>query len=230
MSAGSAARNVVLIHGAFVDGSGWRGVHGLLKKDGYNVAVVQNPVYSLREDAGIARRIIDAQDGPVVLVGHSYGGAVITEAGIHDKVVALVYITAFAPDAGEAVYALIASGPPPPLAPPVDGFLYVDPEEFPSAFAADVEPDLAAFMADSQIPWGEDARTGSISQAAWRTKPSWYLFATEDRMIPPPLQRFMAERARASTTEVAGSHAVYVSQPAAVAAFIKKAATAVAMP
>jgi pimeloyl-ACP methyl ester carboxylesterase len=227
MSTSSAPGTIVLVHGAFADGSGWRGVYDVLCKDGYNVAVVQNPVYSLKEDAGIARRIIDAQDGPVVLAGHSYGGAVITEAGTDDKVAALVYITAFAPDTGESVGDLIANGPLPPLLPPVDGFLYVDPEKFPAAFAADVEPGLAAFMADSQIPWGPDAVAGKITQAAWRTKPSWYLFATEDHMIPPPLQHSMAERAGATTTEVAGSHAVYVSQPAAVAAFIEQAATAV---
>jgi len=228
MSTGSAVRNVVLVHGAFADGSGWREVYDLLKKDGYTVAVVQNPVVSLQEDAITTRRVIDAQDGPVILAGHSYGGAVITEAGTHDKVAALVYITAFAPDTGESVVQLLAGGPLPPLLPPVDGFLWVDPERFPAAFAADVEPGLAAFMADSQIPWGPDAAGGMISQAAWRTKPSWYLFATEDHMIPPPLQRSMAERTGATTTEVAGSHAVYVSQPAAVAAFIEEAASAVA--
>ena len=194
------------------------------------MAVVQNPVVSLAEDAATARRIIDAQDGPVVLAGHSNGGAVITEAGTHDKVAALVYITAFAPDTGASVGVLIASGPLPPLAPPVDGFLWVDPERFPAAFAADVEPGLAAFMADSQIPWGPDAAGGMISQAAWRTRPSWYLVAADDRMIPPTAQRAMSERAKAVVTEIPASHAVYVSQPAAVAAFIEQAAAAVPAP
>ncbi len=227
-----APRNVVLVHGGFVDGSGWRAVYDLLTQDGYHVAVVQNPTLSLEGDAAAARMIIDAQDGPVVLVGHSYGGAVISEAGTDPNVAALVYIAAFAPDKGESVNTLIADPPPgapvPPILPPQDGFLFLDREKFHDSFAGDVPAGDAAFMADSQVPWGVGALGGAITDPAWRTKPSWYLLTTEDRMIPPPAQRFMSERAGATTVEVAASHSVYVSQPAAVADLIKRAATAVA--
>jgi pimeloyl-ACP methyl ester carboxylesterase len=226
MSANSA--HIVLVHGGFVDGSGWQQVHDLLSADGYPVAVVQNPTLSLEDDVAVTRRVIDAQDGPVVLVGHSYGGAVITEAGNHDKVAALVYIAAFAPDKDESVNTLIADPPPgapvPPILPPVDGFLFLDKGKFAASFAADVPSDLARFMADSQVPWGVNALGGAISQPAWRDKPSWYLVATDDRMIPPPAQRAMAERAGSTVTEVAGSHSIYVSQPKAVASLIKQAA------
>jgi pimeloyl-ACP methyl ester carboxylesterase len=232
MTTGSAVRNVVLVHGGFVDGSGWQAVYNLLTKDGYHVAVVQNPTLSLQGDAAAARLIIDAQDGPVVLVGHSYGGAVITEAGTDQNVAALVYIAAFAPDKGESVNSLIADPPPgapvPPILPPSDGFLFLDRDKFHASFAGDLPAEQAAFMADSQVPWGVDALSGSITEPAWRTKPSWYLVATEDRMIPPPAQRFMSERAGATVTEAAGSHSVYLSQPAAVAALIEQAATAAA--
>jgi pimeloyl-ACP methyl ester carboxylesterase len=227
-----APRNVVLVHGGFVDGSGWRAVYDLLTQDGYHVAVVQNPTLSLEGDAAAARMIIDAQDGPVVLVGHSYGGAVISEAGTDPNVAALVYIAAFAPDKGESVNTLIADPPPgapvPPILPPQDGFLLLDREKFHDSFAGDVPAGDAAFMADSQVPWGVGALGGAITDPAWRTKPSWYLLTTEDRMIPPPAQHFMSERAGATTIEVAASHSVYVSQPAAVADLIKRAATAVA--
>jgi pimeloyl-ACP methyl ester carboxylesterase len=227
-----APRNVVLVHGGFVDGSGWRGVYDLLTQDGYHVAVVQNPTLSLEGDAAAARMIIDAQDGPVVLVGHSYGGAVISEAGTDPNVAALVYIAAFAPDKGESVNTLIADPPPgapvPPILPPQDGFLFLDREKFHDSFAGDVPAGDAAFMADSQVPWGVGALGGAITDPAWRTKPSWYLLTTEDRMIPPPAQHFMSERAGATTVEVAASHSVFVSQPAAVADLIKRAATAVA--
>jgi pimeloyl-ACP methyl ester carboxylesterase len=226
MSSNSA--QIVLVHGGFVDGSGWQQVHDLLSADGYPVAVVQNPTLSLEDDVAVTRRVIDAQDGPVVLVGHSYGGAVITEAGNHDKVAALVYIAAFAPDKDESVNTLIADPPPgapvPPILPPVDGFLFLDKGKFAASFAADVPSDLARFMADSQVPWGVNALGGAISQPAWRDKPSWYLVATDDRMIPPPAQRAMAERAGSTVTEVAGSHSIYVSQPKAVASLIKQAA------
>ena len=227
-----APRNVVLVHGGFVDGSGWRAVYDLLTQDGYHVAVVQNPTLSLEGDAAAARMIIDAQDGPVVLGGHSYGGAVISEAGTDPNVAALVYIAAFAPDKGESVNTLIADPPPgapvPPILPPQDGFLFLDREKFHDSFAGDVPAGDAAFMADSQVPWGVGALGGAITEPAWRTKPSWYLLTTEDRMIPPPAQHFMSERAGATTVEVAASHSVYVSQPAAVADLIKRAATAVA--
>jgi pimeloyl-ACP methyl ester carboxylesterase len=224
----SSVRNVVLVHGGFVDGSGWQGVYDALTADGYRVAIVQNPTLSLEDDATVTRRVIDDLDGPVVLVGHSYGGAVITEAGLHEKVAALVYITAFAPDKGESVNTLIADPPPgapvPPILPPKDGFLFLDREKFPASFAGDLPAEQAAFMADSQVPWGVNALGGTISEAAWRIKPSWYLVATDDRMIPPPAQRAMAERTGATVTEIPGSHSVYLSQPKAVASLIKQAA------
>ncbi len=233
MTTSPAPKNVVLVHGGFVDGSGWQGVYGLLTKDGYNVSIVQNPTLSLAGDAAATRQIIEAQDGPVVLVGHSYGGAVITEAGNDPNVAALVYIAAFAPDRGESVNTLIADPPPcapvPPILPPKDGFLFLDREKFHAAFAGDVPAEQAAFMADSQVPWGVDALSGSITEPAWRTKPSWYLVTTEDRMIPPPAQRAMSERAGSTVVESAGSHSIYVSQPAAVAGLIEQAASAVAM-
>ena len=219
---------VVLVHGGFVDGSGWQSVYDLLKDDGFDVTIVQNPTLSLEDDTAVTRRAVDAIGGPVVLVGHSYGGAVITEAGTHDDVVALVYIAAFAPDARESVNTLIADpspgAPVPPILPPVEGFLFLDRDKFAASFAADVPALQAAFMADSQVPWGVDALSGAITEPAWRTKPSWYLVATDDRMIPPPAQRAMSERAGANVTEVAGSHAIYVSQPESVADLIKQAA------
>jgi len=230
MSSESGARNVVLVHGGFVDGSGWQAVHDLLTKDGYRVAAVQNPTLSLEDDAAVTRRVIDDLDGPVVLAGHSYGGAVITEAGLHEKVEALVYIAAFAPDKGESVNTLLAGfpadGPQPPILPPREGFLFLDRDKFHASFAGDLPAGLAAFMADSQVPWGVNALGGTISEASWRIKPSWYLVTTDDRMIPPPAQRAMAERTGATVTEVPASHSVYVSQPAAVAALITEAATA----
>jgi pimeloyl-ACP methyl ester carboxylesterase len=221
-------KNVLLIHGGFVDGSGWRGVYDLLKADGFNVRIVQNPTISLEGDVATATQVIEAQSGPVVLVGHSYGGAVVTEAGTHEQVQALVYIAAFAPDKGESVNSLIADPPPgapvPPILPPQDGFLFLDRDQFAASFAADVPAKEAAFMADSQVPWGVDALGGAVKDPAWRSKPSWYLVATDDHMIPPPAQRSMAQRAGATVVEVPGSHSVYVSQPAAVAELIKKAA------
>jgi len=225
------ARTVVLVHGGFVDGSGWESVYNILRQDGYNVAVVQNPTISLADDVAATRRIVAAQNDPVILVGHSYGGAVITEAGNDPNVVGLVYITAFAPDAGESVSTLIKDPPPdapvPPILPPQDGYLFLDKTKFHASFAADVEPAKAAFMADSQVPWGVEALSGTISEPAWKTKPSWYLIATDDKMIPPAAQRFMSERAGSTVVEVEGSHAIYVSQPNAVAAIIEKAAAAV---
>jgi pimeloyl-ACP methyl ester carboxylesterase len=225
-----ASQNVVLVHGGFVDGSGWKGVYGILRNDGYDVSVVQNPTLSLAGDAAATKLIVDAQDEPVVLVGHSYGGAVITEAGNDPKVAALVYIAAFAPDEGESVNTRIADfptdAPAPPILPPQDGFLFLDREKFHDSFAGDVDADEAAFMADSQVPWGVDALGGTISEPAWRNKPTWYLLTTEDRMIPPSAQQMMSERAGSTVEEVAASHAVYVSQPAAVAAIIEKAASA----
>jgi pimeloyl-ACP methyl ester carboxylesterase len=199
MSDGSAA-TVVLVHGGFVDGSGWQGVYEQLTKDGYAVSVVQNPTISHADDVVVTKRVIDAVSEPVILVGHSYGGAVITEAGNHPKVAALVYIAAFVPDRGESVNTLIAGfptdGPQPPILPPQDGFLLLDRDKFHASFAGDLSAEEAGFMADSQVPWGVDALGGVISEAAWRSKPSWYLVTTEDRMIPPPTQREMSARAR----------------------------------
>ncbi len=224
----SSVRNVVLVHGGFVDGSGWQGVYQALTSDGYRVAVVQHPTLSLQDDALATRRVIGALDGPVVLAGHSYGGAVITEAGLDENVAALVYVAAFAPDKGESVNALIsgfpADGPQPPILPPKDGFLLLDRDKFHEAFAGDLPAAQAAFMADSQLPWGVNATGETISEAAWRVKPSWYLLTTEDRMIPPPAQRTMAQRTGATITEVPASHSVYVSRPEAVASLIKQAA------
>ena len=224
-------KSIVLVHGGFVDGSGWEGVYRVLRKSGYTVSIVQNPTISLADDVAVTRRVIALQDNPVVLVGHSYGGVVITEAGNDPKVAGLVYITAFAPDKGESVSSLIKDPPPgapvPPILPPQDSFLFLDKAKFPASFAADVEKEKAAFMADSQVPWGLEALSGAISEPAWKKKPSWYLVATEDKMIPAPAQRFMAKRAGATITEFSGSHAIYISQPGAVAALIEKAAKAV---
>src|SRR4051812_31839446 len=219
---------IALVHGGFVDGSGWVGVYNILKEKGYNVAVVQNPTKSLADDVAFTKSAIDSLNSEVVLVGHSYGGVVITEAGTHPKVTDLVYIAAFAPDKGESVSSLIANPPPgasvPPILPPQDGYLFLDRAKFAASFAADVEPGTASFMADSQVPWGVDALAGAVSEPAWRTKPTHYLVASDDKMIPPPAQRKMAQRMKAQVAEVAGSHAVYVSKPREVAEFIEKAA------
>ncbi len=227
-SESASVRNVVLVHGGFVDGSGWDGVYRILKKDGYTVSIVQNPTISLADDVAVTRRVIAAQNGPVVLVGHSYGGAVITEAGNDPKVIGLVYITAFAPDKGESVGSLIKDpvpgAPVPPILPPQDGFFFLDREKFPSSFAADVEKEKAAFMADSQVPWGMGAINGAITEPAWKHKPSWYLVVTDDKMIPVAAQRSMSKRAGSKVVEVGGSHAIYISQAKAVADLIVRAA------
>jgi pimeloyl-ACP methyl ester carboxylesterase len=221
------ALNVVLVHGGFVDGSGWEGVYKILKRDGHSVRVVQNPTLSLADDVAVTRRVLAALDGPAVLVGHSYGGAVITEAGNDPKVEGLVYVAAFAPDKGESVASLIKDPPPgapvPPILPPRDGYLFLDQAKFAASFAADVEAEKAAFMADSQVPWGVDALSGTISEPAWKRKPSWYLVAKDDRMIPPAAQRLMSKRAAATVVEHSGSHSIYVSQPEVVAALIERA-------
>lgn len=228
----SSAVSVVLVHGGFVDGSGWEDVYHALKKEGYRVSVVQNPTTSLAADVAATQQVIAAQPGPVVLVGHSYGGVVITEAGNAPKVAALVYIAAFAPDKGESVSSLIKDPPPgaavPPILPPQNGFLFLDAGKFADSFAADVPRDRADFMANSQVPWGLDALNGAVTTPAWKSKPSWYLVSTEDRMIPPPAQRAMAKRAGATVTEAAGSHAIYVSKPKEVALVIEKAVAAAA--
>src|SRR3989442_8032335 len=225
---GESRKAIVLVHGGFVDGSGWAGVYNILKDKGYNVAVVQNPTKSLAEDVAVTKSAIDSLKSEVVLVGHSYGGVVITEAGTHPQVTDLVYIAAFAPDKGETVSSLIANppqgAPQPPILPPQDGYLFLDKAKFAASFAGDVKPDTAAFMADSQVPWGVEALNGKISEPAWKTKPSWYLLTTEDKMIPPDAQRTMSKRAGSTVIEVKGSHAIYVSKPKDVAALIEKAA------
>jgi pimeloyl-ACP methyl ester carboxylesterase len=224
----AVVKNIVIVHGGLVDGSGWEGVYNILKKDGYTVAIVQIPTISLADDVAFTKRAIAVQNGAVILVGHSYGGAVITEAGNDPKVAGLVYVAAFALDKGESVSALIKDPPPgapvPPILPPVDGFLLLDKAKFPASFAGDVSPGKAEFMADSQVPWGVNAVGGTISEAAWKTKPSWYLLTTEDKMLPPEAQRLMSKRAGATVVEVKSSHAVYVSHPQAVAHIIEEAA------
>jgi len=223
-----AIKNVVLVHGGFVDGSGWQGVYDILKKDGYKVTIVQNPTISLEDDVAVTRRVLDAQDGPTILVGHSYGGVVITQSGNDPKVRGLVYIAAFAPDTGESVSSLIANPPPgaavPPILPPQDGYLFLDRAKFSASFAADVKPAQADFMAASQVPWGLNALNGKVTAPAWKAKPSWYLVTADDRMIPAPAQRQMASRAKATVAETAGSHAIYVSNPKVVANLIEQAA------
>jgi pimeloyl-ACP methyl ester carboxylesterase len=224
-------QNIVLVHGAFVDGSGWAAVYKILKNDGYNVIVVQNPTISLTGDVAAAKRAIDSVNGDVLLVGHSYGGAVITEAGNDPKVTGLVYITAFAPDKGESVASLLGSpaahgAPAPPILPPQDGFLMLDKAKFAEAFAADVNPDVANFMANSQVPWGLESLNTPITQPAWRTKKTWYLMVSGDHMIAPALQQYMAQRMHATVSQTPGNHAIYVSKPDLVAHLIEQAATA----
>jgi pimeloyl-ACP methyl ester carboxylesterase len=223
---------IVLVHGGFVDGSGWRGVYDELRADGFDVRVVQHATKSLVDDAAATRDVLDAVDGPVVLVGHSYGGAVITEAGNHEKVAALVYVAAFAPDRGESVNTLLGGfpqdGPQPPILPPVNGNLFLDRAKFHDSFAADVSDEDAAFQADSQVPWGLDALGTDVTEAAWRSKPSWYLHVSDDRMIPPTAQISMATRIGATVVETPGSHAIYLSQPKVVADIIRNAAESAA--
>jgi pimeloyl-ACP methyl ester carboxylesterase len=224
-------KSVILVHGGFVDGAGWEGVYYALKKDGFDVTIVQNPTKSLADDVAYTKRAITAAPGNVILVGHSYGGVVVSEAGTDPKVAGIVYIAAFAPEAGESVSSLIANpapgAPKPPILPPVDGFLFLERAKFAEAFAADVRPDLAALMADSQVPWGVGALDGKVTTPAWKSKPTWYLVATDDRMIPPAAQRHMAKRAKAVTVETPGSHAIYVSNPGIVATIIADAAAGV---
>lgn len=226
--AAGGVHNVVLVHGAFVDGSGWRGVSDLLTAQGFNVTVLQHTTRSLADDVALTRQAIAAADGPVILVGHSYGGVIITEAGVDPKVEGLVYVAAFAPDAGETVGGLFASAPPgapqPPILPPENGLLYIDREKFAQAFAADIDPDDAAFMARAQLPWAVEALGGAITAPAWRVKPSWFLVTTADHMVPPQAQQAMAQRAGSTVVEVDGSHAIFISQPDVVAALIIRAA------
>ncbi len=223
-------KNVVLVHGGFVDGSGWEAVYRRLRQQGFTVSVVQNPTTSLADDVKATRWILAQQDGPVILVGHSYGGVVITEAGYDPTVAGLVYVAAFAPDAGESVASLIkdppAGAPIPPILPPRDGYLLLDKSKFAASFAADVDPELAAFMGDAQVPWGLEALQGAVSQPAWKSKPSWYILATRDRTVQPDLQRFVAKRMNATVHEVASSHVPMLSNPKLVIDVIRTAADA----
>lgn len=222
--------SIVLVHGAFVDASGWKAVYDILTHDGYEVLVVQNPTVTLEGDVEATRQVIAKAKKPVVLVGHSYGGAVITEAGTDPKVRNLVYIAAFAPEIGESVYELatrpVPGEPGPPLLPPSDGFILLDPAKFPTAFAPDVDISITGFMAVAQVPWGLDAVQGKVTRAAWKDKPIRYMLTTQDRIIPPATQRFMATRAGAKLVEIQSSHAAMLSHPKDVAAFIESAAAA----
>lgn len=224
----AAIKNIVIVHGAFADGSGWESVYRILTNDGYNVAIVQNPLVSLTADVAATENVLANQNGPVVLVGHSYGGAVITEAGNDPKVRSLVYVAALMPDAGESVASLIGkpdpNASPSPILPPQNGFLFVDKLKFPGSFAGDVDLEKAKFMAASQAPLGVEAFTGRITKAAWKTKPSSYILTTEDKMVPLEAQRGMATRAKAAQFEIKASHAVFISQPEEVAKVIERAA------
>jgi pimeloyl-ACP methyl ester carboxylesterase len=222
-------KHIVLVHGAFADGSGWRSVADILTKDGYKVSIVQPPLTSLEDDVAATRRILDRQDGPVILVGHSYGGAIITEAGNHPKVAALVYVAAFAPDAGEVLGALLQKVPPAStgITPSEDGFLFLDPAVYAADFAGDLPRAEAEFMAVSQMPVAGKSFGTPINAPAWKEKPTYGIVATQDRMINPDLERFMYQRANAHVTEISGSHVVFISQPRAVADVIEQAASAV---
>lgn len=218
--------NIVLVHGAWADGAGWQRVHDILRARGYRVSIVQNPLSSLADDVAAVDRVLARQDGPALLVGHSYGGAVITEAGDAPNVAGLVYVAAFAPDAGESIMKLTEGGAPPPIQPSKDGYLFFDAGIFPQAFAQDLPMDVGTFLAVSQIPPSGAAFAAPISQPAWKTKPSWFVLSTEDRVIPPAAQEQMAKRANATITRVPGSHMVYMSKPDAVADVIDAAAKA----
>jgi pimeloyl-ACP methyl ester carboxylesterase len=226
-------RNIVLVHGAFADGSGWRRVYDELTERGYAVSIVQNPLTSFEDDVAATRRVLNRQVGPVILVGHSYGGSVITEAGIDPKVAGLVYVAAFAPEVGQSTLDQYAEVPPPPNFVPEeqsDGFAYLNADLFHAGFAGDTNEADAAFLRDSQVPISMAALAAPVTVAAWKTKPSWYVVATEDGAIAPELLRSTARRIGAKTTEVPGSHVVFLIQPKAVADVIDSAAQgAVAM-
>jgi len=228
VSAQTPVKNIVLVHGAFADGSGWEAVYKLLKKKGYNVSIVGNPNTGLADDVAATKRVIARQTGPVLLVGHSYGGAIITDAGNDPKVVGLVYIAAFVPDANETLLQLLQSGPPAPnsgiLPPDEAGYIWYDVKKYHSGFCADLPKEQAEFLADSQIPVSATVFGSSFSSPAWKSKPSWYIVATEDQTIPPDGERFMAKRAGAKVTEIKASHLVFMSQPKAVTDVIEVAA------
>jgi pimeloyl-ACP methyl ester carboxylesterase len=222
----TGVKNIVLVHGAWADGSGWKGVYDILTKDGYKVSIVQNPLTSLADDVAAVDRVLARQDGPAILVGHSYGGAVITEAGDDPKVVGLVYVAAFAPDVGESTFGLLQGGPQPPITVSADGFAFFDKGAYEPAFAPDVGAELASFMEASQVPVAvEAAGSAPMTVAAWRTKPSWYAVSAGDMIIPPDAERTMAARAGSTVIEVEGSHVAFVlSQTAAIAELIATAA------
>jgi pimeloyl-ACP methyl ester carboxylesterase len=221
-------KNIVLVHGAFADGSGWRKVSDILRKDGYNVATVQEPLTSLADDVAATKRVLDLQSGPSILVGHSYGGVVITQAGTADNVAGLVYIAAFEPDKGESLISLASTKPAATkgVTATKDGFLYLDPKVFPADFAADLPKADAEYMAHSQVFIAQANFGTPVTDPAWRVKKSWALVSTEDRAINPDLERSMAQRAGSTTIEVKASHAVYASQPKQVAHLIEEAAKA----
>lgn len=222
-----SVRNIVLVHGAFADGAGWRPVHDVLTARGYRVSVVQNPLTSLEDDVAATRRVLDQQDGPTILVGHSWGGTVITEAGTHDKVVGLVYVAALIPDRGQTSgqqYEGFAATPDFVISVGEDGFGFLDRAEFQKGFAADLPDSDAAFLRDSQVPVNMAVFSQPVTEAAWRTRPSWAVYGTEDKAFDQAMLQHMAERAGAAITTVEGSHAVYLTQPEAVAGVIVEAA------
>jgi len=222
-----AVKSVVLVHGAFADGSGWRPVADILQRDGYTVYVVQEPETTFEADLTAARIVLD-RSGPCVLVGHSYGGMIISEVGTHASVKSLVYVAAFEPEVGESAGGLQSKTPPASnsVAPAGGGFVQVKPDAFPADFAADVPPSVARFMAISQVPIAAAIFDAKATVAAWSSKPSYAVIATEDRMINPELERFMSQRAKSHSIELRGSHAIFLSHPKQVASLIEKAATA----
>ncbi|MDR5809167.1 alpha/beta hydrolase [Caballeronia sp. LZ019] len=221
-------KNIVLVHGFFADGSGWQAVSNILTRDGYNVSVVQEPETSFKDDVSATQRVVDAQDGPAILVGHSYGGAVITEAGNDARVAGLVYVAAFEPDVGESLHTLTSKmpGQSKAIKSTNDGHLYLDPAHFRADFAADVPAGDTAFMSRSQVMPAVEAFTAPVTQPAWKTKPSWAIVASDDRTVNPDLERWMAKRANSAIVNVPSSHAAYLSHPAEVARVIERAATA----
>lgn len=227
-SAPGPVKNILLVHGAFADGSGWEGVYKILSERGYNVVVIQNPLSSLEADVQAVNLALEKLDGPAILVGHSWGGAVITQAGTSPKVKGLVYVAAFAPDAGETVIQWATSEPPAPESgiglPDDKGNIYFSKDKFHAGFAADLPKDKAAFMYASQGVWSAKGPTTPLTQVGWKTKPSWAVLATEDKAINPSIQRKMYTRAGAKVTEVKGSHVVFISKPKAVADVIEAAA------
>ena len=223
-------KNIVLVHGAFADGSGWKKVYTILKARGYNVSVVGNPNTGLDDDVAATKRVLDRQNGPVILVGHSYGGAIISIAGNSPKVAGLVYVAAFSPDEGESLGKLLSSYPPDPengILPPVDGYAWFDLAKFHSGFCADLPKEEADFMAYSQVPVAVSAFTYVFKNIAWKSKPTWHIVATEDHAIPPELERFMGKRTGGKVSEIKSSHVVFISHPKEVADIIEAAAKAV---